>query len=267
MISRQIGRVFGVPRDGLARALLRLGLRPNHITVVGTLLTIGAGMAIAAGRSSWHTWALGFLVAAGACDLLDGAMAKLGRIESRFGAVLDSTCDRAGDAALYLGPALYFARFPDDVGGRPNLTLLALAGAGLTWAYLISYIRARAENVGVPADGGFWQRPERFVTILLGVPFHHLTTAVWILGLLPLTTVAHRLWRTRRVCALAAAGDLPTAGAERVDPKGLAAIILWRWPRDTFPFDIYAGTIIAMLLFCDIPAIDPLRDLVAWWQP
>ncbi|MBM4017793.1 MAG: CDP-alcohol phosphatidyltransferase family protein [Planctomycetes bacterium] len=287
MISMQAGRFFSFLRDRAAGGLLRLGVRPNALTVLGMLLTAGAGAALALGRACWP-WSAVLLAAAGACDLLDGALAKLGRLQTRFGGVLDSVCDRAGDAALYLGPAFYFIAQPDAAGGgaRPNLTLVFLACAGLVWAYLISYIRARAETAGARGGGGFWQRPERVVTILLGAAFGHVTTAVWILGLWPLATVAHRLWHARRSCAAAQAAAAVTAaeaaaagsgepGAEGaatapgadIEPQGLAAVLLWRWPRGTIPFDVHAGAVILMLIFWDIPAIDPLRDLLARWQP
>jgi phosphatidylglycerophosphate synthase len=254
------------------------------LTVLGMMLTVGAGVAVAAGRAYWGPWAVSLLVAAGACDLLDGAIAKIGRLESRFGAILDSVCDRTGDAALYLGPMVYYALAPDGLAdAKPNLTLLVLAGAGLVWAYLASYIKARAESEGAEGGGGFWQRPERFVTILLALAFQHLTTAVWILGVWPLATVAHRLWRARLSSAAlggATAGLRPgvvglrpgeagqggLAPASRpVEPRGLWGLVLWRWPRGSLPFDLHAGAVILMVIFWDVPAVDPLRDLAAWW--
>ena len=255
MVSKLINILVGPVRDGLARGLVRAGLRPNHITLLGMLCTLGAGVAIAAGRDHWRAWAVSLLVGAGACDLLDGSMANVGGLRTRFGAVLDSTCDRASDAALYLGMAFYYMTRPDEWGGAsPNVTLAVLAGAGLVWAYLISYIKARAGNEGVEAGGGFWQRPERVVTILLGLGFHHLPTAVWILGVAPIATVAHRLWRVRRGCAAAAPGD---------GPDGFWGVLLWRWRRGTLPFDLQAGATIAALVFWDLPPIDPLREVVA----
>jgi phosphatidylglycerophosphate synthase len=265
MISNLIGRLFSFLRDALAAGLVRLGVRPNLLTVLGMLLTVGAGVALASGPAFWRTWAVGLLVAAGACDLLDGAVAKLGHLGSRFGGVLDSVCDRVSDAALYLGPAFYFVVQPDAAqsgGARPNLTLALLAAAGLVWAYLISYIKARAETAGARGGGGFWQRPERIVTILLGAAFCHVTTALWILGLWPLTTVAHRLWHARQSCA---AADAAGGRVEDQEPRGLAALLLWRWKRGTAAFDFHAGAVILMLVFWDIPDIDPLREALARW--
>ena len=274
MISEWIGRGVSPVRNSLARGLLRIGLRPNHVTVLGMLLTVGAGVAVAAGKA-WWPWAVGLVVAAGACDMLDGAMAQLGGAKSRFGGVLDSICDRASDGALYLGPALYFTARPDALGpAEANLTLVLLAGLGLVWAYLVSYVRARAERVVPWCGGGFWQRGERVVTIILGLAFGHLVIAVWILGIWPLTTVAHRLWRARRACAAqdgrmdesaARLGGLAGRGrrARAIEPRGLAGLLLWRWERGTVPFDIHAGAVIAMLVFVNLPEADLLRDLLA----
>jgi hypothetical protein len=142
----------------------------------------------------------------------------------------------------------------------PNLTLIFLALAGLVWAYLISYIRSRAENEGVAGGGGFWQRPERMVTLLLGMGFLHLPTALWILGTLPLATVAHRLCRARRSCLAIDAGAAPPAGDGW--PTGLAGVILWRWPRGTPAFDVMAGAVVLTVVLWNIPAIDPLRHVL-----
>jgi CDP-diacylglycerol--glycerol-3-phosphate 3-phosphatidyltransferase len=275
VISDQIARFYLYPRDAVTHALIRLGVRPNHMSILGLLLTIGAGLGLAFGRACWPAWVVGLLVGAGACDLLDGALAKLGGMETRFGAALDSICDRVGDGALYLGAAFYFIRLPDDpatAGARPNLTLALLACVGLVWAYLISYIKARAETAGGRGGGGFWQRPERVVTIILGAGFGHVATALWILALWPLTTVAHRLWRAARTCAAADRAAGASAGAPEAaagpsddDPRGFLGLVLWRWHRGTLAFDIHAGAVIAMVVFWHIPETDLVRDLLARW--
>jgi len=261
--SELIRRVVVPARDGLARGLVRLGLRPNHVTVLGMLLTVGAGVAVALGRDHWRTWALGLILAAGACDMLDGAMAKVGGFRTPFGAVLDSTCDRASDAALYLGPLFYYLVRPDDPpGAAANLTMAALAGLGLVWAEVIAYVRARAAVEGGEGEGGFWQRGERVVTLMLGLGFHHLSTAVWILALAPAATVAHRLWRAART--LPGPGGRPPRPPADGEPRGLAGVVLFRWRRLTVPFDIQAGATIALLVFVPFPEPDLLRDLAAW---
>jgi len=262
--SELINRIIAPCRDGLARGLLRLGLRPNHVTVLGMLLTVAAGVAIGCGQPYWRAWAVTFIVAAGACDMLDGAMAKVGRRATRFGAIFDSTCDRASDAALYLGPVFYYLLRPDaaEAAAEPNLGMAALAAVGLVWAQATSYLRARADAEGAEAHGGFWQRGERVVTLLLGLGFHHLSTAVWILAVAPLATVVHRLWRVARTTP-GPDGRLPAPPGDD-EPRGLLGVLLFRWKRLTVPFDIQAGATIVLLVFVPFPEPDWVRMLVAW---
>lgn len=263
--SELINRVVAPCRDGLARGLVRVGVRPNHVTAVGMLLTVAAGVAIACGRDTWRTWAVTLIVAAGACDVLDGAMAKVARLRSPFGAIFDSTCDRASDAALFLGPVFYYLLRPDagtPDAAVPNLTMAALAGLGLVWAQTTSYLRARAAAEGAEAHGGFWQRGERVVTMLLGLGFHHLSTAVWILAVAPIATVVHRLWRAARTTP-GPNGRSPNPPGDD-EPRGLWGVLLFRWKRLTVPFDIQAGLTIALLVFVRFPEPDWLRQLVAW---
>ena len=263
--SELINRVIAPCRDGVARGLVRVGLRPNHITALGMLLTVAAGVAIACGREYWRAWAVTLIIAAGACDILDGAMAKVAGRVTRFGAIFDSTCDRASDAALFLGPVFYYLLRPDAEGhdaAAPNVTMAALAGLGLVWAQATSYLRARAVAEGAEAHGGFWQRGERVVTMLLGLAFHHLSTAVWILGVAPVATVVHRLWRAARTTP-GPDGSPPNPPAED-EPRGLLGVLLFRWRRLTVPFDIQAAGTIALLVFVSFPEPDWLRQLVAW---
>jgi len=262
--SELINRVIAPCRDGLARGLVRVGLRPNHVTALGMLLTVAAGVAIACGRPYWRAWAVTLIVAAGTCDMLDGAMAKVGRRATRFGAIFDSTCDRASDAALFLGAVFYYLLLPDadTPGAPPNLTMAVLAGLGLLWAQVTSYVKARAAAEGGEGHGGFWQRGERVVTMLLGLGFHHLPTAVWILGVAPAATVVHRLWRAARTTP-GPNGRPPNPPAD-AEPRGLAGVLLFRWKRLTVPFDIQAGITIALLVFVPFPEPDLLRGLVAW---
>ena len=272
MVSEPIGRFFSWLRDQVARGLLRAGVRPNHVTVFGTLVTVAAGVAIAAGRA-WWPLAAGLIVAAGGADMLDGAMANLRGLKSRFGSILDSICDRASDTALFMGPAVYFVLQPDSPAAKPNLTLLVLASLGLLWAYLTSYTRARAaEELPGSCTGGFWQRGERVVTILLGAAFGHVATAVWILGLWPAATVAHRLWWVGRACRLADSGVDPASprpegaapgqvpAAQPIEPTGLLGLVLWRHKRGSLAFDIHAGIVILACILWAVPEVDPLRD-------
>lgn len=263
MISGPIGRFVAHLRDRVARGLLRVGVRPNHVTIAGMVMTVAAGVAIAAGRA-WWPLAFALVLGSGACDILDGAVAHVGRLTSRFGSVLDSVCDRVADGALLLGPAMYYVRQPDaPPGTAPNLTLVLLAGAALVWAYLTSYTRARAEDVSIECTGGFWQRGERVVTVLLGVLFGHVATAVWILGLWPLATVGNRLWCVRRASRLMDEGRTPSP--EDLEPRGVLGVVLWRHRRGSLAFDLHAGLVIALLIVLEyLVCLEPFDPLGRW---
>ena len=149
----------------IARLVAALGLSPDQLTVLGALLSVGAGAAIATG----HLFAGGWLFLAGSgLDLLDGAVARLrGRVSKR-GALLDSTLDRVGEAAALVGVAIWYTR-------EAAVPEVALAGAALATSTLVSYIKARAEGLGLPAREGFFTRPERVIVLTLGL----LLSPIW----------------------------------------------------------------------------------------
>lgn len=148
--------------DPLAGRLIRRGVHPNTITTVGVFVIAGSGVAFGLGAVHWG----GFLVLlSGACDVLDGRVARQGGKASVFGAFYDSTLDRVGEGALSTGLLVFFL--------RPGDQLLPVWGAALTlWALasslIVSYTRARAEGLGLDCRVGIAQRAER--VLLLGVP-------------------------------------------------------------------------------------------------
>lgn len=171
MFSRLRG-LYGRLLTPAARLLLRLGVHPDAVTLVGTvgvvvssLTLVGGGRFLAGGIV-----VLVFLLG----DGLDGTMARLGHRETRFGAFLDSCLDRIADAALFTGIAVWAA-------GGPEL-LLWLALACLSLGFLVSYTRARAEAEGWDASVGLFERTDRLVVSLLGVLAVGLGAPVWLLG-------------------------------------------------------------------------------------
>jgi CDP-diacylglycerol--glycerol-3-phosphate 3-phosphatidyltransferase len=179
-----------------APALLlgRLGLTPNALTVIGSLLTASVGLLIAQG----------WFVAAGLClwlfsatDTLDGALARATGRVSIFGAFLDSVCDRYAEAAVFLGLLWWYQSRGDPLGVA--LTYLALVGS-----LMVSYARARAEGVGLQAaEVGWFQRPERIITLglaLLLTPVYPpiLPAALALLVVLTTITVAQRVLHVAR---------------------------------------------------------------------
>ena len=164
----------------------RMGVKPDHVTWTGLLVTIAGGVLMAMGH-----FRIGALVATfgSLMDSLDGSLARAQNGVTRWGAFLDSTTDRIADAALFLGIAAFYARGPlvmmrsEDVTlvlqlGPPELREQFLtqamecwlnAGAAvlaLTGAFLVSYTRARMEGLGLECKAGWFERPERLVLLL-----------------------------------------------------------------------------------------------------
>jgi len=180
----------------IAKAALRAGFTPDSITILGT-----AGAVIAAltlypmGQLWWGSVAVSFFVLA---DMLDGAMARERGGGTRFGAVLDATCDRIGDGAIFCGLAWWAAV------GIHSASLVVAILICLVTSQVISYIKARAEASGLEGGGGIIERPERLVIVLngaglsglFGVPLL-LHVAMWVLAGASVVTLLQRLHTVR----------------------------------------------------------------------
>lgn len=163
--------------------LSRTGITPNLLTVLGFLGSLLAAMVIAQGR----LFLGGLLVLfSGAFDLLDGALARAKGQTSAFGALLDSTLDRASEAAVLFG--LLF--FSIEKASRTESLLIFVALVG---SFLISYVRARAEGLGLKCEVGLFTRAERIVVLALGLLLNQVLIALWIIAIATLLTVAQRL--------------------------------------------------------------------------
>src|SRR5919112_4999865 len=143
----------------IVRLLLRLGVSPDAVTVVGTLGVV-AGALIFFPRGQLFVGVL-FITAFVFSDMIDGAMARQSGRVSLFGAFLDSTLDRIGDAAIFGWLAMYY------VGPGDNDLLAALAIYCLVMGSVTSYARARAEALGMEAKVGIAERADRLVSILV----------------------------------------------------------------------------------------------------
>lgn len=143
----------------VVNGLLRLGVSPDAVTVVGTLGVV-VGALVFFPRGELLVGVL-FITAFVFSDLIDGAMARQSGRTSPFGAFLDSTLDRIGDAAIFGGLAMYY------VGPGENDALAALAIYCLTMGSVTSYARARAESLGMQAKVGIAERADRLVAILV----------------------------------------------------------------------------------------------------
>lgn len=153
-VMRQITRAV---LDPLGAALHRLGVHPDTITILGLFVVALACVFIGAG----HLQLGGLILLLGLpLDAVDGAVARAMKREGRFGAVLDSTLDRYADGFIFAALGYYFA-----VQDRMDFFVLAMAG--LLGSQLVSYVRARADGVGVHTEIGLFTRLERVSMILV----------------------------------------------------------------------------------------------------
>jgi len=195
-----------------ARALLRVGLTPDAVTILGAVVAVAGALTLfPMGKLFVGALVVSFFVL---FDMLDGAMARERGGGTRFGAVLDAACDRISDGAVFCG-LLWWIAF----GLRDRLLVVATLICLVT-SQVISYIKARAEASGLRGDGGLIERPERLIIVLLGawlsdLPGYPLPwalpVAMWLLAAASLVTCAQRLHTVR---TSPGAGDPmdPTAG-------------------------------------------------------
>ncbi|MFQ5933068.1 MAG: CDP-alcohol phosphatidyltransferase family protein [Dehalococcoidia bacterium] len=174
-----------------ARLLSQTGLTPNKVSVIGGALSLAAGHTISRG----HLFTGGVLVlAAGAMDVLDGALARATGKKTRFGAVLDSTLDRVSEAAVLFGLLVLYT-------GAGSTPLVLLVYGTLVGSLLVSYIRARAEGLDITCDVGILTRAERTIIMALGLLLGKVPPALVTLALFSYITAAQRLLQVRRATA------------------------------------------------------------------
>jgi len=209
----------------IARGAIRAGFTPNVITTCGAAVVIGSAVAFGTGSPRWGG---ALLLASGLFDILDGQVARLGARSTTFGAFYDSTLDRVGESAVFLGIALWFLH-----GGVPperRDLAVALAIVALSASLLVSYTRARAEGLGLEAKVGIAQRAERF--LVLGAPTLFFGAGdrgailFWIMALLAVTTTVTVLQRVVHVARVAGgAAPAPPATRKRDTLAGHRAVL------------------------------------------
>lgn len=177
-------------RRAVARLLLRAGLSPNAVTVMGTFGVVAAAICFAARGQLLTATFLGAIFSYG--DLVDGEMARLGKRASAFGALLDSVLDRVADGAIFASLAYWL--FTSGERWQGVAALLCLVSGSL-----VPYVRARAEGLQLSGDTGIASRFVRLKIIAVGgllagfdVP-HGLAIVLWLLAILSMVTVWQRL--------------------------------------------------------------------------
>jgi len=179
----KIARWFEEPASAV---LDKLGFTPNLATLTGTAISVGAGAAAADGRFVLA----GVLVLVGATfDMLDGGIARrTGQVSDR-GALLDSVMDRVSEGALLLGLLIFYTR-----NATPDQTLIILAFIAFSGSMMVSYVRARAEGLGMKGTAGFATRPERVVVITVTLLISQPDWGLWILAVATPLSALYRFW-------------------------------------------------------------------------
>ena len=192
MLSVHGRKPAAVVVEPIAKAFLKLGLTPNVVTVVGTIVTIAISVILIPTGHLFSAAVLSGLFAA--FDMLDGTMARLSGKATAFGATLDASCDRITDGALFSAIAWWLIYSADS----SRIKVIACF-VTLVCSQVISYIKARGEASGFKMVGGLIERPERLILGLggiglegLGVP-HAIEVALWILAVGSVFTVCQRL--------------------------------------------------------------------------
>lgn len=171
----------------IVHGFIKIGITPNMVTTIGFILNIVAGGIFVYGALygksndfSYIGWGGAAILLAGLFDMLDGQVARLGQMSSKFGAMYDSVLDRYSELVTLGGIIFYFMYHNYFIAGL--ITLIALVGS-----IMVSYVRARAEGLGIECKGGFMQRPERVVltgvgAALCGIVYYFLDDrlVIWV---------------------------------------------------------------------------------------
>jgi CDP-diacylglycerol--glycerol-3-phosphate 3-phosphatidyltransferase len=172
----------------IAVFLNRIGVRPNTVTLIGLIGTIGCAVLIAFGHM---TWAGILLLVMGPVDAMDGALARLRNEASDWGAFVDAVTDRYSELFLFLGFLIYYMLHADATG--VILTYLAAAGS-----VLVSYVKARADASKLDANVGLLTRVERYIVLIPGLIFNLPFLVLVIIAILANFTALQRILRVRR---------------------------------------------------------------------
>jgi CDP-diacylglycerol--glycerol-3-phosphate 3-phosphatidyltransferase len=189
--TRAIGVVFGTIINRIVRWLALAKIHPNVLTFLGLVINIWAAWLFAQGSFRWAGVVVGL---AGLFDMVDGRVARATQQVTRFGGFFDSVIDRYSDLALYMGLLVYYASIN-------RFFYIVLTAVVMTGSVMVSYSRARAENVIPKCKVGFLERPERIVLIILGALFDRMAATLWVIAVLSNLTVVHRMIYTWRECS------------------------------------------------------------------
>jgi CDP-diacylglycerol--glycerol-3-phosphate 3-phosphatidyltransferase len=184
--------------NAMVRALASAGVHPNILTTIGVLINGICGLLFGFGE---FFWAGIVLIIANLFDMLDGNVARMTGNVTKFGSFLDSSLDRLSDMVAFVGIMMFYA------GNHPQHSLVnvLLASIGMMMSVMVSYTTARSEGLGVKANVGFLQRPERVVLLIIGALStwnwnsssyfaNRMPQVLWILAVGSVWTLVHRMY-------------------------------------------------------------------------
>ena len=171
----------------VARLLQRVGISPNQLTVLGILLSGATAYLLSVGQ---FVPGGALLVLASALDLADGSLARLQGRATAIGALLDSTADRISEATIFLG-LVWFYLSPRSIS---EVLLIFLA---LISSFMVSYLRARGEGLGVDCNVGVMTRPERVLVLATGLLTGQVFVALVVIAAFSFLTALHRFWHVQ----------------------------------------------------------------------
>lgn len=197
MLGESIGRGAMRIINSMVRGLASAGIPPNVLTATGVTINVGCALLFGFGE---FFWAGIVLIVANLFDMLDGNVARLTGNVTKYGTFLDSSLDRLSDMTVFLGIMMFYGR------NLPQHSLLNvfLAGLGMISSVMVSYTTARSEALGVKANVGFLQRPERIVLIIIGALstwdwnsdfflFNRMPQVLWVLAIGSFWTMIQRM--------------------------------------------------------------------------
>lgn len=184
--------------NSMVRGLASAGVHPNILTTIGVTINVGCGVLFGFGE---FFWAGIVLIVANLFDMLDGNVARLTGNVTKFGSFLDSSLDRLSDMVAFFGIMMFYA---SNVPQHSALNVF-LAGVGMIGSVMVSYTTARSEGLGVKANVGFLQRPERIVLLIIGALstwdwnsdfflFNKMPQVLWVLAIGSIWTMVHRMY-------------------------------------------------------------------------
>jgi CDP-diacylglycerol--glycerol-3-phosphate 3-phosphatidyltransferase len=228
LLSTMLAGTLSSARDGISRGIIRARIPVNAVTLAGP---VAASTVFLPAYYGNQPLAGAVLIVAGAFDVLDGAVARLSSGATRFGGYLDSVVDRYSDFAVFFGILVYIDRHWD---GPLRLPYLILWGLSVVGTSTTAYVRARAETVIPLCKVGFMERPERMVTVILGLLSGNVHISLWILALTTNMISIQRILYTQ----------LQMAGGE---PQG--QFWFWTYRRVTPPHFAMCTAFILILVF------------------